>query len=192
MKYDTIIYPDFVDSVDYKKNLNTKKIKVNRVHTDIVDNSKQREKSLPEYIDVLLEDEELYYKFCLAYAATAHYFAQYDGMLSPQEKEFENKFLEMFFSNGSLSEDDKRDITELFDDTSLVFFKVRKYLDEVTEEGLVLLKKCVEEMISIDGNVAEAEKVAYDKFMSYYDERTDKWHKDRTQNFEFDIPKISK
>lgn len=179
LKYDSIILDrTYIDSVPDLGIDNDDGDEPDSAYND----SDELKISLSEYLDTISDDATKYAKFCFAYAATLHYFVQCDGTILPEEKRHEKSFLELVLSAEFLPEDTKKRIEELFEQKNVVFFVVRKYLDAISVDDLTIIKREIREKYFTDDDFNDDEEVAFEKFMSYFDERTDKWHKDRAFN----------
>ena len=141
-----------------------------------------------KHFEQISTDNERCSSFCLAYVALARYFTLCDGMPSDEEIAQQEECKALFLANESLAAETKASLEALYAEENPIFFKARKYLDAISTEDLTVIKTFVEQLFAENDYVTEQERIALDKFVSYYDERTDKWHWERsTEKWNEDI-----
>ncbi len=136
--------------------------------------------NLIKHIELISADAERSSAFCLAYVALVRYLTFGDGMPSDADVAQQEECKILFLTNENLSAETKASLELLFADERPIFFKTRKHLDAISTDDLTVLKDFVEHLYAENEASTEQEKIAWDKFISYYDERTDKWHQDRS------------
>lgn len=136
--------------------------------------------NLIKHLEQVSVDTERCSAFCLAYVALVQYLALCDGTPSDTDIAKQEETKAFFMVNENLSKETKVSLEALYSDENPIFFKTRKYLDVISTDDLTVLKDFVEHLYAENEASTEQEKIAWDKFISYYDERTDKWHQNRS------------
>jgi len=136
--------------------------------------------NLIKHLEQISADTERCSAFCLAYVALVQYLTLCDGVLSDTDIAQQEETKALFLANENLSKETKASLETLFSDEKPMFFKTRKHLDAISTDDLTVLKGFVEHIYAENEAGNEQEQIAWDKFISYYDERTDKWHQDRS------------
>ena len=136
--------------------------------------------NLIKHLEQISTDTERCSAFCLAYVALVQYLTLCDGAQSDTDIAQQEETKALFMANENLSKETKASLEALYSDERHIFFKTRKHLDAISTDDLTVLKDFVEYLYAENEAGTEQEKIAWDKFISYYDERTDKWHQDRS------------
>lgn len=148
--------------------------------------------NLIKHLEQISADTERCSAFCLAYVALVQYFMLCDGAPSDIDIAQQEGTKALFMENENLSKETKASLEALYSDEKPIFFKTRKHLDAISTDDLTVLKDFVEYLYAENEAGTEQEQIAWDKFISYYDERTDKWHWERsTEKWIEDMEKLS-
>ena len=137
---------------------------------------------LIKHLEQISADIERCSAFCLAYVAWVQYLALCDGAPSDADIAQQEETKALFMANENLSKETKASLEALYSDEKPIFFKTRKYLDTLSADDLTVLKEFAERLYAEKEDVTRQEQIAWDKLISYYDERTDKWHQDRSSS----------
>lgn len=144
------------------------------------------------HIEQISADTERCSAFCLAYVALVQYLALCDGAPSDADIAQQEETKALFMANENLSKETKASLEAVYSDEKPIFFKTRKHLDAISTDDLTVLKDFVERLHAENEAGTEQEQIAWDKFISYYDERTDKWHWERsTEKWTEDMEELS-
>ncbi|WP_050638436.1 tellurite resistance TerB family protein [Candidatus Stoquefichus sp. SB1] len=108
-----------------------------------------------------------YADFCLATTALSFYIARCDGSIDDEEMIELERDLNLLKKNRDLPEAIKNELLKISREDDLSFEDVKKYLDEVSIETLVELKKDIDEIIEANGVISVEEKYAKNQFLSY-------------------------
>lgn len=136
--------------------------------------------NLISHLEQISADTERCSAFCLAHVALVRYLTFCDGMPSDADIAQQEESKVLFLANENLSAETKASLELLYADERPIFFKTRKHLDAISTDDLTVLKDFVEHLYVENEDVTQLEQIAWDKFISYYDERTDKWHWERS------------
>lgn len=148
--------------------------------------------NLIKHLEQISADTERCSVFCLAYVALVQYFMLCDGAPSDIDVAQQEETKALFMANENLSKETKASLEALYSDEKPIFFKTRKHLDAISTDDLTVLKDFLERLYAENESVTKQEQMAWDKFISYYDERTDKWHWERsTEKWIEDMEELS-
>ena len=148
--------------------------------------------NLIKHFEQISADTERCSAFCLAYVALVQYLTLCDGTPSDIDIAQQEETKALFMANENLSKETKTLLAAVYSDEKPIFFKTRKHLDAISTDDLTVLKDFVECLHDENETGTEQEQIAWDKFISYYDERTDKWHWERsTEKWTEDMEELS-
>lgn len=144
------------------------------------------------HIEQISVDTERCAAFCLAYVALVQYLTLCDGAPSNIDIAQQRETKALFMANENLSEETKTSLEVVYSDEKPIFFRTRKYLDSISTDDLTVLKDFLEYLHAENEAGTEQEQIAWGKFISYYEERTDNWHWERsTEKWIEDIEELS-
>lgn len=148
--------------------------------------------NLMRHLTDISTDTERCSAFCVAYVALIRYLTFCDGIPFASDDVQYEECEALFLKNENLAPEIITSLKLLYADEKPMFFKMRKYLDAIPIDDLTVLKNFVEYLYAKSENVTKSEQTALGKFISYYDDRTDKWHWERsTEKWNKDMEALS-